>query len=85
MNRPYNQKTDVWALGCIIYEMLTLKKAYSGGYEDQIRQKIIDQPPPKLPKNDKFSKDIQLIYELCMQKDPKLRPSIKDILQLPII
>ena len=31
---PYNQKTDVWALGCILYEMITTKKAFSGGTED---------------------------------------------------
>lgn len=33
---PYNQKTDVWALGCIIYEMITKQAAFKGGNEQTI-------------------------------------------------
>ena len=45
---PFNQSTDVWALGCILYEMITKKKAFLGGSEDHIRQKIVEMPIPKL-------------------------------------
>ena len=24
----YNQKSDIWALGCVLYELVTLKKAF---------------------------------------------------------
>ena len=27
---PYNRKSDIWALGCILYELITLKHAFEG-------------------------------------------------------
>lgn len=27
---PYSRKSDVWALGCILYELTTLKRAFNG-------------------------------------------------------
>ena len=26
--KPYNQKSDIWALGCVLYELASLKRAY---------------------------------------------------------
>ena len=30
-NKPYNNKSDLWALGCVLYEMSTLKHAFEAG------------------------------------------------------
>ena len=27
-NKPYNQKSDIWALGCMLYELMTLRRAF---------------------------------------------------------
>jgi len=29
-NKPYTSKSDIWALGCILYELCTLKRAFEG-------------------------------------------------------
>ena len=76
---PYNEKTDVWALGCLLYEMITLKLAYGGGSEESIRQRIIDKDPPSFSKT--VSDDLRVLYDMCMKKDPKERASVKQLLQ----
>lgn len=80
----YNEKTDVWALGCILYEMLTGFRAFSGS-EEQIKHRIIDQPIPKFPNNFAYNPQFITIYEACMVKDIKKRASIKQLLKFPII
>ena len=29
-NRAYDEKSDMWALGCVLYELITLRKAFEG-------------------------------------------------------
>jgi len=37
----YNQKTDVWALGCILYELCTRRRLFNEGSEEAIRENIL--------------------------------------------
>ena len=39
--KPYNQKSDIWALGCVLYELATLKKAFEAGNLLQLISKIM--------------------------------------------
>lgn len=81
-HETFNEKADVWALGCILYEMINLKLAYSGGTEEQLKNKIIKAPVPKLTASDKgVSTDLVSIYNMCMKKNPTERASVRDILK----
>ena len=42
-NRPYNHKSDVWALGCCVYEMTTLKHAFNAKDMNSLVYKILKE------------------------------------------
>eukprot|EP00854_Cymbomonas_tetramitiformis_P026524 gene26524-32557_t len=46
---PYNSKSDVWALGCVLYELITLKKAFPGDNLAQVVMAIATGKYEPLP------------------------------------
>lgn len=48
----YNEKSDMWALGCILYEMCCLKKAFEG---DNLPALVNSIMTVSVSKNDRFS------------------------------
>lgn len=79
-SEPYTSKSDVWALGCILYELCTLKKPFEADNLLGLVFKIVtDQPEPLDPKLP-YSNEIKKLIDLLLQKEPKNRPSIAEIL-----
>ena len=50
--KDVDARTDIWAFGCVLYEMLTAKQAFSGETVTDIMAKIVTSPPDleQLPK-----------------------------------
>ncbi len=48
MGSEFSANTDVWSAGCVLFEMLKLKKAYDGQNFHDITTKIIDSDAPRL-------------------------------------
>ncbi|KAG8348566.1 Protein kinase domain [Trypanosoma vivax] len=82
-NRPYNNKSDVWALGVLLYELATGRHPFDGNSMQQLMQSIVRGRYPPLPPH--FSHDFRKMVDWCLQKDPTHRPSIKQTLGLPIV
>ncbi|KAK8398640.1 hypothetical protein O3P69_004044 [Scylla paramamosain] len=82
-NKPYNNKSDIWALGCVLYEMLTLKHAFEACNMKALILKIIKGIyPPVAPR---YSRDIRLLLSQIFQREPQARPSICAVLRKPFI
>lgn len=47
--RPYNNKSDVWSLGCVLYEITTLKHAFEAGNFKGLILKILTGRYPPIP------------------------------------
>ena len=80
---PYNDKSDVWSLGCVLYEMVTLKHPFEGKTKVEIYDKIINCNYEGIDKY--YSLELRRIIDLLLIKDEKKRPKISDILSLNII
>lgn len=82
-NRPYNNKSDVWAVGCVLYELTTLKHAFEAGNMKNLLVKIVRGAYP--PISPRYSKDLKGLIDLCLRHNPRDRPSVNAILRLPFI
>eukprot|EP00063_Salmo_salar_P003541 XP_013978376.1 PREDICTED: serine/threonine-protein kinase Nek1 isoform X7 [Salmo salar] len=82
-NKPYNNKSDVWALGCVLYEMCTLKHAFEAGNMKNLVLKIIRGSYP--PVSIHYSQDLRSLMGQLFRRNPRERPSVSSILDKPFL
>ncbi|XP_018588652.1 serine/threonine-protein kinase Nek1 isoform X4 [Scleropages formosus] len=82
-NKPYNNKSDIWALGCVLYEMCTLKHAFEAGNMKNLVVKIIRGSYP--PVSVHYSHDLRSLVAQLFKRSPKDRPSVNAILEKPFL
>ncbi|KAM5264316.1 serine/threonine-protein kinase Nek1 [Ctenodactylus gundi] len=78
-NKPYNNKSDIWALGCVLYEMCTLKHAFEAGNMKNLVLKIISGSFP--PVSLHYSYDLRTLLSQLFKRNPRDRPSVNSILE----
>ena len=82
----YNNKVDIWAFGCIAYELVTRKRAFKGDYHtmqynlDRGQSPIQLQPISANP--DVTMACLNFIVKSALHRDPLERPSASAILEL---
>ena len=64
----YSAKSDIWALGIVIYEMLALKLPFAGTDLKMLQKKIQKNKLQRIPSH--FSNDIWSIIQMMLQTDP---------------
>ena len=77
---PYDSKNDIWALGVMIYEMMSFKKPFNANSLPALSLRILRgvyQPPPSY-----YSKDLINLVKMCLNLEPKKRPSAEMILKM---
>ncbi|XP_028643365.1 serine/threonine-protein kinase Nek4 isoform X5 [Grammomys surdaster] len=82
-NKPYNYKSDVWALGCCVYEMATLKHAFNAKDMNSLVYRIIEGKLPPMP--NVYSAELAELIRTMLSRRPEERPSVRSILRQPYI
>ncbi|XP_032856143.2 serine/threonine-protein kinase Nek5 isoform X2 [Tyto alba] len=82
-NRPYNNKTDIWSLGCVLYELCALKHPFEGNSLHQLVLKICRGHFHPVSPN--YSYDLRLLISQLFKVSPRDRPSINSILRKPFL
>ena len=77
----YNEKSDIWSLGCFLYELTALHPPFEAHNHLSLALKIKSGKVDKLP--EKYSENLCKVIFWMMNVDQNKRPSIKDIILVP--
>jgi serine/threonine protein kinase len=74
---PYGEKIDIWAIGCVLYELVFLRKPFESKTIYGVFEKIINKP---LENNyEDCDNEIKILLMTLLDKDPSRRPSIWEL------
>lgn len=82
-NKRYDAKSDVWALGCILYELASLAVPFKARSLPQLARKVSTSKTPLIPSA--FSSNLRRLAKALLAKDPRKRPSLRQILNLSFV
>ena len=82
-SEKYGWHSDVWAMGCIIYELCLGRPPFDAKTHFTLMQKIKDCRYDPLP--DIYSKELKGLVSNCLQLNPLKRPTTGDIINIPIV
>lgn len=67
-SKPYTYKSDVWSLGCVLYELCALEHPFNADNLLGLVYKIVQETPKDIPEI--YSQDLQDIVNWLLTKDP---------------
>ena len=77
-NEPYTYKSDIWSLGCVLYEILTFAKPFWAESFAVLALKIQHQSPADIP--EVYSPEMKRLVFWLLEKKAEQRPSARELL-----
>src|SRR6202161_2516240 len=82
--RAVDKRTDIWAFGCVLYELLTGKQAFHGEDTTEILASVAKSEPDWTALPAKISPSIPVLLQRCLRKDRRQRTPDAAILRIEI-
>lgn len=83
MDQPYSPVCDIWSLGCVLFELCTLRPPFQAKTHLLLQSKIKEGSIPALPES--YSSQLKSIIRSCITVDPELRPSCYELLEALLV
>ena len=75
--QPVDKRTDIWAFGCVLYEMLTGRRAFAGDSVADTLAHVVEQEPDWSAVPETTPAVVRRLLERCLRKD--VRQRLRDI------
>jgi len=82
-DKPYNFKSDIWSIGCVLYEMAALRPPFKAQDMKGLYKKVTSSQYPPLPS--RFSKDFKDLIGYMLRSNPSARPTCEQLLTSRIV
>ena len=80
--KAVDKRTDIWAFGCVLFEMLTGRRAFNGETTSDAIAAILEREPDYSRLNASTPPHIVRLLKRALDKDPKTR--LRDIGDVPL-
>ncbi|XP_040189320.1 serine/threonine-protein kinase Nek9 isoform X3 [Rana temporaria] len=81
----YSFKSDIWAVGCVLYELLTLTRTFDATNPLNLCVKIVQGNWGVQLDNSVYSQEMVDVVRSCLEQEPDMRPSADEILERPLL
>lgn len=82
-SEPYNWKSDIWALGCVLYELCMLRHAFESSSLMGLVYKIVSDHYEPIPAQ--YSSELNDLIRQLLHKNAEERPSINQVFAIPFV
>lgn len=78
---PYDGKSDIWSLGCVLYEACALHPPFQAKDMEGLYRKVLRGQYPRIPTH--YSQELSDVISAMLQVNPRHRPTAEQLLQSP--